>query len=109
MTQDHIGTGAPGAYRLYKNGWVLSENGPTDKDTGAGGNSNMPLFGGAANLKSAAQNQRVDIDKADSGTGWAFTREPRERLHGDGRSDPSPEVSGPLQEGRISRLPRGLR
>lgn len=45
---DHIGAGAPGAYKIYKNGWVLTENGP--HDTGAGADTNMPIFGDAANL-----------------------------------------------------------
>jgi hypothetical protein len=72
VTGDHIGTGQPGAYKMYKFGWALSENGA--KDTGQGGNSNIPIFGGATNLKSVAQNQRADIDKVDAGTGWAFTR-----------------------------------
>lgn len=45
---DHIGAGAPAAYKIYRNGWVLTENGPND--TGAGIDTNMPIFGDAASL-----------------------------------------------------------
>lgn len=46
--RDHAGAGAPGAYRIYAGGWLLGENGPND--TGAGVDTNMPLFGGTADL-----------------------------------------------------------
>lgn len=67
----NMGTGAPGAYKLYKQGWALTENG--SRDTGSGTNSNMLLFGGAANLR-ATTDMLVNLDRNDSGTGWAFAR-----------------------------------
>ena len=44
-TNDHVGTGGPGGLKLFRNGWMLVENGA--KDTGVGVDTNMMLFGGA--------------------------------------------------------------
>jgi hypothetical protein len=72
-TGDHIGTGAPGAYKLYKGGWLLSENGSPDRETGVGADTNMLLFGGAASLNKVGS-QIVALDHSASGEGWAFAR-----------------------------------
>lgn len=74
-TQDHIGTGAPGAYKIFKSGWQLSENGATD--TGSGTNGNMVHFAGAANMGSTGSHT-VLLDRSDADTAspssWAFAR-----------------------------------
>jgi hypothetical protein len=69
---DHQGSGAPGAYRVFKNGWVLTENGA--RDTGINTDTNMVLFGGSSQLKSTVAGQSTVVDKTDSGVGWAFSR-----------------------------------
>jgi hypothetical protein len=69
---DHIGAGAPGAFRVYKNGWLLADN--ASSNTGEGITTNMLRFGSVANLKSVTAHQRVDMDRGAAGTGWAYTR-----------------------------------
>jgi hypothetical protein len=78
-TTDHMGTGNPGSYKIWKNGWLLNENGSSgDKDTGVGINSNMIVFGGAANLKTPAQWQDPDMSITDGdpapASAWAYAR-----------------------------------
>ena len=70
-TVDHIGPGAPGAYKVFKGGWVLTEDSPTD--TGSGTTTNMLLFGDAANMKSGNADHRVRLDRSKAGTGWAMS------------------------------------
>lgn len=71
-TVDHAGTGAPGAYKVYKGGWTLGENGAYD--TGQGVDTNMILFGGAANLISPVHGMSATLDRYSAGTGWAYGR-----------------------------------
>lgn len=76
-TQDHIGTGAPGAYRIYKGGYQLTSSccsASSQTEMGVGSASNMPLFGGAANLKTLSQFLRVDLNRVAQDTEWAYAR-----------------------------------
>lgn len=52
-SDDHMGSGAPAAFKIYKNGWVLTEN--TETDTGVGTDTNMVIFGEQANLAPSRQ------------------------------------------------------
>jgi hypothetical protein len=47
----HLGFGAPAAYRIFKGGWVLTENG--EHETGAGDDTNMPILGERSDLTAA--------------------------------------------------------
>lgn len=75
-TLDHLGTGNPASYKIWKNGWVLDEA-STAKKTGEGLSSNMIVFGGAANLKTSAQFQDTSLtaggDPA-TASSWAYTK-----------------------------------
>ena len=66
-TTDHIGKQPAGAYKIYKKGWLLTEDGP--HHTGAAADSNMPLFGGGGadapvRLTSIDGNQSDDTNNA---------------------------------------------
>lgn len=70
-TTDHLGNGAPGAYKIFKGGWLLSENG--SGDTGENANTNMILFGGTAS-QGAVGSHTVRMPRAKAGTGWAYVQ-----------------------------------
>ena len=72
---DHIGQGAAGSYKVYKNGWTLVESNNSTNNavgTGYGGSSNgtvnMPFFGTGSQLTTSATGVGIDRSKSDDAT-----------------------------------------
>ena len=70
---DHHGLGGPGSYRIYKGGYLMTDNHRNENSELA--NTNMLLFAGKPNLRSARKDdQEVWLDRDAVGSGWAYAR-----------------------------------
>jgi hypothetical protein len=81
-SSDHVvlGTSNPGSYKIFKDGWTLTENAATDVSSGINSNILQVGNGTAVNLKGASgvDWQNIPIDRASgdpsSASSWAYAR-----------------------------------